>query len=247
MKRDCPEWKKNKDDENEGSSKSANVVEDNSNDVDGDMLFVISTSEHLVDSWILDSACSFYVTPNKDWFDTYKSVNYGIFTMGNGAHCKITGIGNIIIKMFDGVVRTLCDVRHVPKMEKNLISLGTLDSNGYVYKSIGLLMKVTKGAMIVIKGQINSKNIYKLLGSTIVGGIASIESEYDCTALWHIRLGHMSEWGMLELYKKNLLKGVKTCKLDFCKFCVLGKQNQVQFKIATHKIEGIMDYVHSDV
>jgi hypothetical protein len=41
------------------------------------------------------------------------SVNSGIVTMDNGAHCKITGIGNIRIKMFDGVVRTLCDVRHV--------------------------------------------------------------------------------------------------------------------------------------
>jgi transposase InsO family protein len=28
---------------------------------------------------------------------------------------------------------------------------------------------------------------------------------------------------MLELYRRNLLKGVKTCKLEFCKFCVLGK------------------------
>ena len=57
----------------------------------------------------------------------------------------------------------------------------------------------------------------------------------------------MSERGILELHKKNLLKGVKTCKLDFCKFCVMEKQNRVQFKTATHKIEGIMDYVHSNV
>jgi transposase InsO family protein len=28
---------------------------------------------------------------------------------------------------------------------------------------------------------------------------------------------------MLELHRRNLLKGVKTCKLEFCKFCVLGK------------------------
>ena len=28
--------------------------------------------------------------------------------------------------MFDGVIRTLCDVRHVPKLRKNLISLGSL-------------------------------------------------------------------------------------------------------------------------
>ena len=50
MKRDCPNQKKNKDDENEGSSKSVNVVEDNSDDADGDMLSVASNSEHPVDS-----------------------------------------------------------------------------------------------------------------------------------------------------------------------------------------------------
>jgi hypothetical protein len=64
-------------------------VEDNLDDAVGDMLSVASNSEHPIDSWILDSACSFHVMPNKDWFDTYKSVNSGIVTMGNGAHCKI--------------------------------------------------------------------------------------------------------------------------------------------------------------
>ena len=118
-----------------------------------------------MDSWILDLACSFHVTPSRDWFDTYRSVNSGIVTMGNSAHYKITGIGNIRIKMFNGVVRTLCDVRHVPEVEKNLISLGTLDSNGYGYgyESVDGVMKVTKGEMVVMKEQINSKNIYKLL------------------------------------------------------------------------------------
>ena len=195
----------------------------------------------------MDLACLFHVTPNRDWFDTYISVNFGIVTMSNGAHCKITDIGNIRIKMFDGVVRTLCNVRHVPKVENNLISLGTLDSNGYGYKSECGVMKVTKGAMVVMNGQKSSKNIYKLLESIVIGDIASVESDSDCIVLWHIRLGHMSEWGMLELHKRNLLKGVETCKLDFYKFYVLGKQNRVQFKTATHKIESIMDYVHYDV
>jgi hypothetical protein len=157
MKRDCLDRKKNKDDENEGSSKSANIVEDNSVDADGDMFFVASNSKHPMDSWILDSTCSFHVMPNKDWFDTYMSVYFGIVTMGNGTYCKITGIGNIRIKMFDGVVRTLCDVRHVLEVENNMISLGTLYSNGYGYKFEGRVMKVTKGAIVVMKGQKNSE------------------------------------------------------------------------------------------
>jgi hypothetical protein len=77
-------------------------VEEDSDTTDGDMLYVASTSEHPVDSWLLDSACSFHVTSNRYWFDTYRLVNFGIVTMGNRAHCKITGIGNIRIKMFDG-------------------------------------------------------------------------------------------------------------------------------------------------
>jgi hypothetical protein len=129
-----------------------NIVEDNSDDAYGDMLSVASNLEHPMDSWILDSTCLFHVTPNRDWFDTYRSVNSGIVTMDNGAHCKIIGIGNIRIKMFDGVVRMLYDVRHVTKVEKNLTSLGTLDSNGCGYKSKGGVMKVTKDAMVMMKG-----------------------------------------------------------------------------------------------
>jgi hypothetical protein len=81
-------------------------VEDNSDDVNGDMLSVASNSEHPMDSWILDLTCLFHVTPNKD-------CQNGIVTIGNSAHCKIIGIGNIRIKMFDGVVKMLCDVRHL--------------------------------------------------------------------------------------------------------------------------------------
>ena len=115
--------------------------------------FVVSNSKHPMDSWILDSAHLFRMTSNKDWFDTYRSVNSGIVNMANGAYFKIAGIGNIRIKMFDGMIRTLCDVRHVPEIEKNLISLGILNSNGHGYKSEGGVMKVTKGAIVVIRRQ----------------------------------------------------------------------------------------------
>ena len=62
-----------------------------------------------------------------------------------------------------------------------------------------------------------------------------------------MRLGHMGERGMMELQKRNLLKGIKTCKLDFYKYCVFGKQNKVQFNIATHRTEGFLDYVHTNI
>jgi hypothetical protein len=242
MKRECPEWNKGK----EESSTSVNVVADSESD--GDMLSVSSSTDGLNNSWLLDSACSFHVTPHRNWFDTYRSINCGSVRMGNDAACTIIGMRTIKIKMSDGVVRTLEEVRHIPDMRKNLISLGTLDSKGYSYKFENGIMKVSKGAMVVMTDQKISSNAYKLLGNTILGGVAAVaESEDDDTLLWHMRLGHMSERGMRELHKRNLLTGIKSCKLDFCKYCIMGKQCRVRFKTATHKTKGILDYVHSDI
>jgi hypothetical protein len=150
--------------------------------------------------------------------------------------------------MFDNVVRTLREVRHVPEIKKNLISLGTLDSKGYSYKSEHGIMNVSKGDMVVMRGQKISDNIYKLLGNTILGGVAAVlEFEDDDTLLWHMRLGYMSERGMRELHKKNLLAGIRSYKLDFCKYCVVGKQCRVHFKTATDNTKGKLDDVHSDI
>ena len=43
--------------------------------------------------------------------------------MRNDNACQMVGIGTVQIKMFDGVVRDLTDVRYVPQM-KNIISVG---------------------------------------------------------------------------------------------------------------------------
>ena len=136
------------------SLESASVAEETSDDheVGADLLSISSGNNVLLESWILDSACSYHMTPKKDWFDTYKPYNVGMVQMGNDATCLIIGIGIVKIKMFDGVVRVLSNVRHVLDLRKNLISLGVLDDLGYLYSSKGGIMKITKGTLMVIKG-----------------------------------------------------------------------------------------------
>ena len=186
IKRDCPGWKRGKEKDKEGSSRSANIVAADS-DSNGDMLSVSSSANWMIDSWIMDSACSFHMTPHRDWLDTCKSVNCGSVLMINDVACKVIGIGIIKIKTFDNVVRTLGEVQHVLEVKKNLISLETLDSNGYYYKFENGLMKESKGAMVVMKGQKVEGNIYKLFSNIIVGGaIAVTESEQDDTLLLYM-------------------------------------------------------------
>ena len=66
--------------------------------------------------------------------------------MANGARSRVTRVGTVRIHMFDGVVRIVTGVKHVPGLKRNLISLGTLDKRGYRYPSQGGAFNVPKGA-----------------------------------------------------------------------------------------------------
>ena len=96
---------------------------------------------------------------------TYEPINGGIVLIENNMPCKTIGIGSIKIKMHDGIFRTLSNVRYVPDLKKNLISLGTLDSNGYKFSAEGGVLRVTKGSLIVMKGK-KVNTLYILQGST---------------------------------------------------------------------------------
>lgn len=57
---------------------------------------------------------NFHKCPNWDLFTTYEKVFKGVVVINNNKFCRITGIGSVGNKMFNEIVRTLDDVRHVP-------------------------------------------------------------------------------------------------------------------------------------
>ncbi|KAL1217255.1 Retrovirus-related Pol polyprotein from transposon TNT 1-94 [Cardamine amara subsp. amara] len=210
-------------------------------------MLAVTTGNH-TDSWILDTRCSFHMTSNKEWFETYEAGNFGTVKLADDRSCSIVGVGQIKFRIDDGVIRTLTDVKHLPAVKKNLISLSTLHKNGFKYETDDEnCVNVRKRDMTVMKGEITSIKVYRLLGNVVVGEAAAVLTESDSTALWHMRLGHIGEHGLAELHKRNLLDGLKSCKMDFCKFCVMGKQSKASFKTWQHTTNGLLDYVHSDV
>ncbi|KAL8137561.1 hypothetical protein V2J09_003562 [Rumex salicifolius] len=103
FKRDCTNRKQYSENNFEGSSKSANMVQnDSSESGDSDMHLVTSNSH--TDSCILDS---------------------------DDKTCGIVGIGQIKVRIHDGIIRMLTEVRHSPALKKNSISLNTLHVNGF--------------------------------------------------------------------------------------------------------------------
>ena len=74
----------------------ASVVFAADNSDSGDVLIVLAGCVAGRDQWILDSACSFHLCSNRDWFSSYESVQSGdIMCMGDNNPREIVGIGSV--------------------------------------------------------------------------------------------------------------------------------------------------------
>ncbi|KAL5555677.1 hypothetical protein UlMin_037913 [Ulmus minor] len=167
--------------------------------------------------------------------------------MGNNIACQIVGIGNISIRMFDGSVKILSGVRHVPNLHRNMISIGALDESRFVSRFEDGMIKISRGSLVIMKG-LRQNGLYVLQGSTITGeAAAAIPNIQDKTNLWHKRLGHISEKGLEVLNKQGAFGKDTISKVTFYKYCVLGKHHRLSFKIGVYKNNGALEYIHADL
>ena len=87
--------------------------------------------------------------------------------MGDDHALEITGISTIKIKIFDGTIRTIEKVRHVNGLKKNILSLGQMDSHRYKTHVENEIMKIVKGAFVLMKVEKISANFFMLKGETL--------------------------------------------------------------------------------
>ena len=91
----------------------------------------------------------FHLTPKRECFSSYTNDDYGYVKMGNDGACKIVGIRNVCLLTSTGCKLILKDVRHVPDVRLNLVSVGQLDDedcNGSFHNGA---RKFCKGSLIV--------------------------------------------------------------------------------------------------
>ena len=103
--------------------------------------------------------------------------------MGNNIACQIIGIDNISIRMFDGLVKILSGVRHVPNLYRNLISIGALDEFGFVSRFEDEMIKISRGYLVIMRG-LKQNSLYVLQSSTITReAVVAIPNMQDKTDL----------------------------------------------------------------
>jgi len=113
--------------------------------------------------------------------------------LGDDKPYKIIGMGTIFIKKQNGNQWLLKEVRHVLDLKKNLISTGNLGGECSVTNFTDKTWKVTKGSLVIAKGE-KVSTLYLCNGtSNFVNALTYIGED---TTLWHHTLGHMNDKGM---------------------------------------------------
>ncbi|KAL2230807.1 UNVERIFIED_CONTAM: Retrovirus-related Pol polyprotein from transposon TNT 1-94 [Sesamum indicum] len=139
MKSECQAPKKEK----EGWTANAATEE-----ITDALLLSVSSSS---DDWVVDSGASFHLCSNKDIMEPYTSCDFGLVYLGANKPLKIVEKGDVRIKSTNGSCWTLHDVRHIPGLKRNLISVGQLDSDVFHTTFGDAKWKISRGAMTLAR------------------------------------------------------------------------------------------------
>lgn len=156
----------------------------------------------------------------------------------------VKGVGDIKLKLHDGSVKILPEVRYIPSLKRNLISLGMLEARGYGFKSENGELSVTKGENVILKG-FRNHSLYYLDVKPVIG-TSNITTMGDMD-LWHMRLCHIGQTGLNQLIKHGAIPKLKNSEMKMCEHCILGKSKKAPYQKGIHTSRKPLDYAHCDL
>jgi hypothetical protein len=245
-------------DKAKSSQASANHVADISDDESSTEVMHVSVfaATSNVSDFLLDSACSKHVICDRSYFSTFIEKST---TVNWGGASKITspGSGNVKVLFSDtGKEVTLHDCLFVPEFGVNLISMATLDKNGFSSLFQNQKLVLEKNSTLVTTGTCRN-GLYYLPGVPSISRAfhtgpspGGVDSDY---VRWHLRLGHLGHTAMNHLAKT--VPGVSWTnkrKLGdedpfFCEVCQQAKFTSKINRVSKFKPEYFLHKVYADL
>ncbi|GKD92716.1 retrovirus-related pol polyprotein from transposon TNT 1-94 [Tanacetum coccineum] len=156
------------------------------------------------------------MTPRLDILFDFLECDGGSVQLGNIRECKIRGIGKVRIQLKDRSSFVLHNVRYIPELKRNLISLRTLEKEEFTIKLQSGKVKVINGSRFVLSGIRRDNCVYSLDGHAMRGGTIGAEK---ARAIWkeksrfkHVAFGKFKEWK--QLVKNQTRRTVKKLRTD---------------------------------
>jgi hypothetical protein len=169
----------------------------------------VSVSETDIPSgnfWLVDSCAGAHIVRNKNLFSKLSPVEETFIRFANGKTLSATASGSMRITLGDGQSINLNDVLLVPNLQKKIISLGKLTSEGWIGTFTDTHCEVRHPVENVILQGVKRQNIFGILGED-----ESVDVNYVTTELMHKRLAHAGKDTLVKMGYKTLKSPCTTC------------------------------------
>ncbi|GKC20816.1 hypothetical protein Tco_1022966, partial [Tanacetum coccineum] len=142
LKRDCPIKKSSGFVKRGKRDQDSDSFDGEGNAYFGEALAIVRNDE--MTELVMDSGGSYHMTHRRDFLYDFKVVDGGLVQLGDNRTCTMKRTGKVKIQLHDGSKFILEDVRYVQGLRRSLISLGTLEKEGYTVKMQMGRIKVIK-------------------------------------------------------------------------------------------------------
>ncbi|GJW67708.1 hypothetical protein Tco_0122132 [Tanacetum coccineum] len=169
-----------------------------------DVMMVMSVKELL--DLIMDSEGSHHMTYKRDYLFDFEEYYGGNVLLGDGRECRVRRTGKVREQMRDGSSSVLDNVKYVLELRQNLISLGTLEKEGFTVKMQSGKIKVIKGSLVVLSRTRSANNVYTLDDQAVtMKSLKGRKQLGEYQTRWKIKTGIQQQNGLVEEMNMTLL------------------------------------------
>ena len=221
---------------------------DYDNEEDPQALAAMNLQENNDQQFYVDSGATSHMTNNTGNLDHVRPYRGNDkIIVGNGQDLNISHIGSASLNTNHGSLH-LNNILGVPKLKKNLLSVGQLIDDikcVFEFNTDGFIVK-SKENKVLAKGSKQGK-LYTLEGD-FHAAFNAIQGESSGFSLWHKRLGHANPKILEALKRNNFIDFSSWSKAPrICVSCQLGKSCRKSFNLSNNKADFPLQKVHCDI
>lgn len=191
--------------------------------------------------WVLDSGATIHMTYDKSLFINFSAQKGGKIRIADGSFINVEGVGTIkvFVKTKENPLQiVLKDVKFVPTVQANLLSVNRLTNDGY-----SILFNKDSANIKIQNDFFTLANFFK--GSYIVTEDDRPQA-FLCIDEWHKLLAHRN----LRDIKRQQSFGLKITKCNCnheCESCKLGKLCELPYPKMSEKPARPLDIISADI
>jgi hypothetical protein len=174
----------------------------------------------------------------------------------DGHEAMVEAVGTLPLLLHDGSTLYLNNVLYVPSLRINLISVASLEDDGYeclfgnnkcTIKFDDVIIGLAPHRDMLYKLSLNDFPVMNVCDVTNKRRRITTSDNETFSKLWHCRLGHISRGRMERLIKEEILALLDFSDLDHCIECIKGKYvKHIKMTGATCS-SGVIEIIHTDI